>query len=511
MQKVLALNEKGQLTPCSAPEEMRGKGRCNHIAHQNEGETYQEFMERADEVMSELGISFDNDAVPVPEVKPLFDFKRNGGDDPVNVKIKPYRMSQEELNKGLKVTRKTDFLIDYDDDRTVYMQTEEGKELWNEMDMNAFAEIHPKMSKKDILSVLLNENKMITKSNNDRFIPGMIYDEDLDELIFNRNEKIKEQARYSYLRENPEGTEEEVEDFIKNNVELIEVDKDTGVEAMNKVAKDFGFTATRNIPVLPYYMRPSTDAMDDQLTTGYQYMHRMRNNPDKMQYGYLSLLNNAALGENQRYDGGFARKSLADQFSGKGGIFRKYMSGRAVPYSGRAVIEPTLDVKYGEIILPARAAIDMYKPTVVQWFREHDKNDEEFEEFMQRFRPGDLNRRDVKDLENIIRSKDVRVLANRQPSSHTANLQSFEVKLTPEPTIFVHPLVDEGYGGDHDGDTMAIIGINASSMAEKVDRSMSARADINTRRDRKLDESQILPSKDLLFGIMSILKARSDK
>ena len=42
--KVLALTEDGRITFCSAPEELRGKGRCNHIAHQKAGQTPEEFI-----------------------------------------------------------------------------------------------------------------------------------------------------------------------------------------------------------------------------------------------------------------------------------------------------------------------------------------------------------------------------------------------------------------------------------------------------------------------------------
>lgn len=46
MSKVLALTTDGRLTFCSASEENRGKGRCNHVTHQKENESTDEFMER---------------------------------------------------------------------------------------------------------------------------------------------------------------------------------------------------------------------------------------------------------------------------------------------------------------------------------------------------------------------------------------------------------------------------------------------------------------------------------
>ena len=54
MNKVLALNTDGQLTYCTAPDEMRGKGRCNHVAHQNDGESGDEFLERISSKIGQL-------------------------------------------------------------------------------------------------------------------------------------------------------------------------------------------------------------------------------------------------------------------------------------------------------------------------------------------------------------------------------------------------------------------------------------------------------------------------
>lgn len=46
MNKRLALNDKGEMTWCTSSEENVGKGRCNHIVHQNKDENTQSFVER---------------------------------------------------------------------------------------------------------------------------------------------------------------------------------------------------------------------------------------------------------------------------------------------------------------------------------------------------------------------------------------------------------------------------------------------------------------------------------
>ena len=45
-QKVLALTKEHTITYCVAPPEKRGRGRCNHIDHQRDDETIDEFVSR---------------------------------------------------------------------------------------------------------------------------------------------------------------------------------------------------------------------------------------------------------------------------------------------------------------------------------------------------------------------------------------------------------------------------------------------------------------------------------
>ena len=51
---VLALNLNGDLTYCTAPEELRGKGRCNHLAHQGKDEDTAAFLDRISEKMDNI-------------------------------------------------------------------------------------------------------------------------------------------------------------------------------------------------------------------------------------------------------------------------------------------------------------------------------------------------------------------------------------------------------------------------------------------------------------------------
>ena len=48
------MNIHGDMTYCTCPPELRGTGRCNHVAHQMEDESPAEFLERV-EAMQESG------------------------------------------------------------------------------------------------------------------------------------------------------------------------------------------------------------------------------------------------------------------------------------------------------------------------------------------------------------------------------------------------------------------------------------------------------------------------
>ena len=62
MKKTLALNVNGELTYCTSPPELRGHGRCNHVAHQEAGESPEDFVKRIGERAHDDG-TFDCAAV----------------------------------------------------------------------------------------------------------------------------------------------------------------------------------------------------------------------------------------------------------------------------------------------------------------------------------------------------------------------------------------------------------------------------------------------------------------
>lgn len=465
--KVLAVNTNGDITYCTVPPESRGKGRCNHIAHQNIGESTQDFIARIDSLREEVENEEIKDFIPM---------------EGTTIETKPYRMTEEEKKELTPIESRMQL------DQNIeggYIEVEEP--LWNDMDKNYFAE-KSGIYRKNIDAVLHKEAYVVIKSDLPKFPVGKVIPNELVEKV-------------------PD-----------------EVELGTGIEDFNYFAREvYGWEATRDIYVLPYYMRIGSSKVTDEfgeevetpissdITTAYKYLLRNHNNPDAQQLAYEALLNNDGMSDTRaRYTKGFKNKSLSNQFAGKGGVFRACLSGSSIPYSARAVITPEV-MPYGTIKVPASMAIDIYKPTLLEQLAYEGKSVEEIDEYFRQFRmPQEKIPRELKnELEERI--KDKRVIMNRQPSLHTSSLQSFKPKISNDSTVKIHPLYCESYGADFDGDTVSIYGINSESIIPVVDKEIDAHNFINTHKPRSTETSAIMPSKDALFGLLNILERRSDK
>lgn len=464
--KVLAVNNKGDITYCTCPPELRGTGRCNHIAHQliEEGETPEEFVKRMDKYDFDSLNKIENDT-GVNNFIPY--------DEDIEITTKPYRMSDEEKKDLEKIENRMQL------DQNIeggYIELEEP--LWNDMDKNAFSGIS-NLRRKAIDNILHGDSYIVLNSENNRYPIGRVLSEE------QANDLQKEKA-------------------------LVEVG--TGVKALNRYAKEVhNWEATKDVYVLPYYMRQGTEDISSDITVGYKYMLRSHANPDRQQLAYEALLNNSALSkDNARYNNGYRNKSLADEFVGKGGVFRACLSGNSIPYSARIVITPTTDMEFGEIKIPPTVAVDIYKPTLLKSLAADGYSNEEIQNYIDACRvpqtevPQDL--RD--DLEKRIKNR--RLVMNRQPSLHTSSLQSFKPLISDNASAQIHPLYCKAYAADFDGDQSSFYGINADYIIPIIDKEIDAHNFINIRQPRAQESSTILPSKDALFGLLNILSERNN-
>lgn len=106
--KRLAMTVDGKLTYCTADDEHIGKGRCNHIAHQQKGEDPQTFLERANQVMA-IKIQVDDKKNPNTDLPDLSNISRLEEIVPVEHPYKSINGGHEGIvsdgNGGLKYVR----------------------------------------------------------------------------------------------------------------------------------------------------------------------------------------------------------------------------------------------------------------------------------------------------------------------------------------------------------------------------------------------------------------------
>ncbi len=114
----------------------------------------------------------------------------------------------------------------------------------------------------------------------------------------------------------------------------------------------------------------------------------------------------------------------------KSGYLRKYMLGRRIHFSGRAVITPVTDIDIDHVYLPYEFA--------KVWFSLKDC----FEE-------------GIKAANDLAKEKNLYVILNRQPSLHRHSISSARPIFWENKTIGLPIMLCDGFGADFDGDSMA--------------------------------------------------------
>ena len=163
-------------------------------------------------------------------------------------------------------------------------------------------------------------------------------------------------------------------------------------------------------------------------------------------------------------------KSLADMLKGKQGRFRQNLLGKRVDYSGRSVIVVGPKLRFNQVGLPKKMALELFKPFVIKKLLERELAynvrgcskliDEETDEVWQC-------------LEEVVAEK--LVLLNRAPTLHRLGIQAFYPILIEGKAIMLHPMVCKAFNADFDGDQMAVhVPLSKTAQKEARERSLSS-------------------------------------
>lgn len=177
----------------------------------------------------------------------------------------------------------------------------------------------------------------------------------------------------------------------------------------------------------------------------------VRNEKRMLQEAVDALFDNSRRKRSVKGKGNRPLKSLSDMLKGKTGRFRQNLLGKRVDYSGRSVIVIGPELKFHQMGLPKKMALELFKPFIMKRLVDLElapniksaKKKVEAEE-----------KEVFEALDEVI--KEHPVLLNRAPTLHRLGIQAFLPVLVEGKAIKLHPLVCHAFNADFDGDQMAI-------------------------------------------------------
>ncbi|OQY36753.1 MAG: DNA-directed RNA polymerase subunit beta', partial [Candidatus Cloacimonetes bacterium 4572_65] len=186
-------------------------------------------------------------------------------------------------------------------------------------------------------------------------------------------------------------------------------------------------------------------------------------------------------------------KSLSDMLKGKQGRFRQNLLGKRVDYSGRSVIVVGPNLKLHQCGLPAKMALELFKPFIMKKLVEQDivYNIKKAKSLVEHETPEVWAV-----LDEVV--KEHPVLLNRAPTLHRLGVQAFEPVLVEGKAIKLHPLVCNAFNADFDGDQMAVhVPLTKAAQIECWTLMLS---DTNLMSPAN-GQPVVYPSQDMVLGI----------
>lgn len=193
-------------------------------------------------------------------------------------------------------------------------------------------------------------------------------------------------------------------------------------------------------------------------------------------------------------------KSLSDLLKGKGGRFRQNLLGKRVDYSGRSVIVVGPKLKLHQCGLPAKMAMELYKPFIMKKLvdKEVVYNIRKAKTLVEQETP------EVWDVLGEV-VKEHPVLLNRAPTLHRLGIQAFEPILVSGKAIQLHPLVCHAFNADFDGDQMAVhVPLTQAAQVECWTLMLATNNLLNPANGQPI----VFPSQDMVLGIYYLTKPR---
>ncbi|PIU21733.1 MAG: DNA-directed RNA polymerase subunit A' [Candidatus Diapherotrites archaeon CG08_land_8_20_14_0_20_34_12] len=191
---------------------------------------------------------------------------------------------------------------------------------------------------------------------------------------------------------------------------------------------------------------------------------------DLLQYHVTTYYDNQMAGiPPSKHRSGRPLRSLVQRLKGKKGRFRYNLTGKRVNFAARSTISPDPYLSINQVGVPKEIADELtVQEAVSEWnFDRIKKMLKDTDEILYVIRPDEKrkiiseeNKKEITEelapgyrIERKIIDGDI-ALFNRQPSLHRASMMAHRVKVTPDKTLKLNPVICKPYNADFDGDEM---------------------------------------------------------
>lgn len=188
---------------------------------------------------------------------------------------------------------------------------------------------------------------------------------------------------------------------------------------------------------------------------------------------------------------------ILEKMAKKEGLIRGNILGKRIDFSGRAVITPKPTLSLDQCLLPYVMILEIFKLPIAKRIIELGK-------FKLLNKAIDFVDRCIetnspvlfKICEEII--KDEVCILNRQPTLHRLGMLAFNIGITLDKVIKIHPLVCPPFNADFDGDQMAVYIPITKEAKKEIREKMFVTKNLTSPANQLLTTT---PSQDIILGI----------
>jgi DNA-directed RNA polymerase subunit beta' len=191
---------------------------------------------------------------------------------------------------------------------------------------------------------------------------------------------------------------------------------------------------------------------------------------------------------------------ILEKMAKKEGLIRGNILGKRIDFSGRAVITPDPTLNLDECVLPYTMVLEIFKLPIAKRIIQLGK-------FKLLNKAIDFVDRCIETNSPVLCkiceeiTKDEVCILNRQPSLHKLGMLGFNIKLTLDKVIKIHPLVCPPFNADFDGDQMAVYIPITEEAKQEVREKMFVTKNLSSPANEGLTTT---PSQDVILGIYFI-------